>query len=317
MRLKSFLKFVEIQTKLASVIPFILGALYTLYRFNSFKLENFFIMFVSLLAFDMATTAINNYMDYKKAHKKEGYNYEIHNAMVRDGINEATALKVIFSLLIIACTFGILLTFKTNIVVLLIGIISFLAGILYTFGPIPISRMPLGEIFSGVFMGFVILFLSIYIHIYDENIITLVYKSSILKIDINIVEVAIIFLISIPTIGGISNIMLANNICDVEEDAVNKRYTLPYYIGKENAHKLFKVLYYIGYIDIIVLVILKITPVVSLLVILTIIPVNKNIKIFKENPVKGETFVLAVKNFVLINVSHLFLIGGAVIYKYL
>ena len=41
--------------------------------------------------------------------------------------------------------------------------------------------------------------------------------------------------------SGIANIMLANNICDVEEDIINNRFTLPYYLGKKNAFNLFKI----------------------------------------------------------------------------
>lgn len=67
MSLESFLKLVEIQTKVASVIPFALGTLYTVYHFGIFNPKNFIIMFISLLSFDMVTTAINNYYDYKRA----------------------------------------------------------------------------------------------------------------------------------------------------------------------------------------------------------------------------------------------------------
>jgi 1,4-dihydroxy-2-naphthoate octaprenyltransferase len=303
--LSSFLQFIEIQTKLASMIPFIVGTLYSLYRYKSFNLKNFIIMGVSLLAFDMATTAINNYIDYKKALKVNGCNYKDKNAIVKYGIKESTAIYIIFALLTIATFLGILLTLNTNVIVLLIGIISFLAGIFYTYGPIPISRMPLGEVFSGVFMGFVILFLSCYIHIFDRNIISLMYDNNMLDISINLVEIFYIFLISIPTMNGIANIMLANNICDVEDDILNNRYTLPYYLGKKNALNLFKILYYIGYIDIIILVILKVSPVWSLIVILTIIPLNKNIKLFSQKPLKSETFILSVKNFALMNITHI------------
>jgi len=228
-----------------------------------------------------------------------------------------TALFIIFALVIIAVAFGIKLTLNTNIVVLIIGSISFVAGVLYTFGPIPISRMPLGEIFSGLFMGFIITFLAVYIHIYDENILTLAYQNSMLRIDINIFEMIYIFLVCIPAIGGIANIMLANNICDVEEDIINKRFTLPYYIGRKNVLKLFKILYYVGYVDVVILVIFKILPITSLLVLATLIPVNKNIKLFCENPSKSRTFVLAVKNFVIINVANALLIGLMVIINYI
>ncbi|MBW9149452.1 1,4-dihydroxy-2-naphthoate polyprenyltransferase [Clostridium sp. CM028] len=316
MYLISFLEFIEIKTKLASMIPFILGTLYSLYRYKSFNLKNFIIMGISLLTFDMATTAINNYIDYKKDLKCNRHNHENKNGIIRYNIKESTAVAIIFTLLAIAIFFGILLTLNTNVVVLLIGIISFLAGIFYTYGPIPISRMPLGEVFSGVFMGFIILFLACYIHISDRNIISIMYVSNMLNISINLVELFYIFLISIPTINGIATIMLANNICDLEEDITNKRYTLPYYLGKGNALTLFKTLYYIAYLDIIILVILKISPVSSLLVILTIIPLNKNIKLFHQNPIKSETFILSVKNFALMNMTHIILVLIALIFNW-
>lgn len=269
-------------------------------------------MSVSLLAFDMATTAINNYIDYKKSLK----HHEIKNETPGYGFSESTALAIIFILLSIAISFGILLTFNTNVIVLLIGVISFLAGILYTYGPIPISRTPLGEIFSGVFMGFIILFLSLYIHIFDKNIVSFMYANNMLNLSINLVEVFYIFLISIPTMSGIANIMLSNNICDIEEDIVNNRFTLPHYLGVKNALKLFKILYYIGYIDIIILVILRISPVISLLVILTIIPLNRNVKVFCQKPIKSETFVYSVKNFALINMVHILSVIIALVFNW-
>jgi len=315
MSIKSFLKYVEIQTKVASVIPFILGSVFAFYRYKSFNILNCIIMFISLITFDMTTTAINNYIDFKKAYKKEGYGYEFHNAIVRDGIKEKTASAIIYILLSIAVIFGILLTIKTNIIVLLIGTVSFAVGIFYTFGPLPISRMPLGEAFSGFFMGFIIMFLSIFIHIADKNLVSLTYINNILSLNINIKEVFFLFLLSIPAMGGIANIMLANNICDIEDDILNKRFTLPYYIGKNNALKLFEIFYYIGFIDIIILVLLKIDPIWSLITLVAFIPVFKNIKIFKANPSKKDTFALAVKNFVIMNTLHILTIVLGLIFK--
>jgi len=309
--LNNFFQFIEIKTKLASMIPFILGTLYSLYRYKSFNSKNFIIMSVSLLAFDMATTAINNYIDHKKASKRN----ENKNQIPEYGFKESSALAIIFILISLAIFFGIILTLNTNIMVLLIGVISFLAGILYTYGPIPISRTPFGEIFSGFFMGFVIIFLSIYIHIYDKNIISFMYYNGMLNININLVEIFYIFLISIPTVGGIANIMLANNICDVDEDVINNRFTLPYHLGVKNSLTLFEILYYIGYLDIIILVMFKILPVLSLLVILTIVPLNKNIKLFRKRTIKSETFVYSIRNFALVNITHILAISLALIFK--
>jgi len=317
MNLGNFLKLVEIQTKLASMIPFILGTLFSIYRYKNFKPINFVIMFISLLAFDMATTAINNYYDFKKATDSHKSDYKKKSNIIGSANLKLSQVKGIIGLLIIiAVIFGVILTVKTNIVVLLIGILSFTVGVLYTFGPIPLSRMPLGEIFSGFFMGFVIIFLSIYIHIFDENIVRLMLENSMLSLQVNIKEVLYILIISIPAIGGISNIMLANNICDLEEDIINKRFTLPYYIGKKAAVHLYKAVYYVGFLAIIAMVVLKIAPIINLLVLLTFLPVNKNIDKFYEKQIKSETFILAVKNFAMMNVPQIILMIIVNIFNY-
>lgn len=317
MTISSFFKLVEIQTKVASMIPFFLGTVYALYRFDNFNLKNFIIMFISLLAVDMGTTAVNNYMDYRKAIKKHGYNYEKHNAIVKYELKESVVVATIAILFLIAVVFGILLYINTNLIVLILGVISFAASVLYSYGPIPISHMPLGEIFSGLFMGFIIVFISIYIHIYDSNVIFFSYANGILNLGINLKEIVFIFLLCIPAIIGIGNIMLANNTCDIDDDVVNKRYTLPIFIGKERALKLFKTLYYIAYLDVIVLVILRITPIVSVISLLTFIPVSRNIKMFFQKQTKRDTFVLAVKNFVILNLIQVFTIGIGIIIKYI
>lgn len=311
MSIGSFLKLVEIQTKIASMTPFLLGSIFAVYRYNQFSLSNFIMMFISLLSFDMATTAINNYIDYKKASKTHGYGYERHNAIVRDNLKESTVIAVIVALLAIAVAFGILLFLNTSLLVLVIGVISFAVGILYTFGPIPISRMPLGEMFSGLFMGFVIIFLATYIHIVDLNLFELSITNSILILNIDLYELLVLFLIALPATLGIAVIMLANNICDIEDDLENKRYTLPIYIGKAKALKLFKALYYIVYADIVVLLLLGILPLITIPALLTVIPVKKNIDHFMKLQSKKDTFVVAIKNFVLINASLVILLLGS------
>ncbi|MGL5151580.1 MAG: 1,4-dihydroxy-2-naphthoate polyprenyltransferase [Clostridium sp.] len=305
MNFKSFLKLVEIQTKVASVIPYLLGSSFVLFYFGKFNWINGLILFLSMIIFDMTTTAINNYMDHIKAVKKEGFGYEEHNAIVRDGLNLNYVKYVIFIMLIISALLGLLLVFRTNIVVLFIGIICFGIGVLYSFGPIPISRTPFGEIFSGLTMGFAITFLSIYVHVYDEGILSLSIINGEFLLSFDILSLVGIFIISLPVICGISNIMLANNICDIEDDIVNKRYTLPIYIGKNKALLVFKALYYIGFISIISGVLFRFLPVTSLITLIVFKPVNDNIKSFYKLQSKKDTFILSVKNFVLSSIVYI------------
>ncbi|MCI6692284.1 MULTISPECIES: 1,4-dihydroxy-2-naphthoate polyprenyltransferase [unclassified Clostridium] len=305
MDIKSFLKLVEIQTKVASVIPYLLGTFYVLYRYENFNLKNAIIMFLSMIIFDMTTTVINNYIDYAKAIKKEGYGYETHNAIVSHNLNPKVVRTLICTMLVVAVTLGLILVKNTNIIVLLIGAISFVIGITYSFGPIPISRTPFGEIFSGLAMGFIITFLSIYIHIFDAGILSVnINELSNINISFNFIELIKIFIICLSPIMGISNIMLANNICDIDEDIENKRYTLPIYIGKENALRVFKWLYYIGFISIFIGILIRALPVVSIVTLLVLKVVQGNINKFNKLQTKKDTFILAVKNFVITNLVY-------------
>lgn len=310
-----FLKLVEIQTKLASLIPFIIGSLYALYRYENFKVHNFVVMFISMITFDMATTAINNYYDYKKAIDSDESDFRKNNVIGANNLKESTVVASILTLLLIASAMGIALAFNTNIVVLAIGVLCFIVGIFYTFGPIPISRMPLGEIFSGFFMGGLILFLSVYIHVFDKGIIDLALVDAYIYLRVNFKELIYIAILTISPMVAIANIMLANNICDIEEDIINNRFTLVYYIGKKYSLVLYKSLYYIGYLGIAIAIILRILPIYAVIVFITIKPVSKNIKVFKDKQLKSETFALAVKNFVIIHVSLIFVLGIAVILK--
>lgn len=313
MSVSAFLKLVEIRTKIASLTPFILGNLFLIYHFQNFNFANFILMFISLIFVDMGTTAVNNYQDYLKAEKKAGYNYEEHNAIVNYSISIKTVRRTIFLLFLTAISSGIILYLRTDLIVLLIGIISFLVGIIYTSGPIPISRTPFGEIFSGFFMGFFITFLSIYIH--NLNLIEIIFDSQILKIEIIYSDIIRIFLFSLPLILGIANIMLANNICDIEDDLENNRYTLPIYISRKSSLKLFKYLYYLSYLTIILSIIFNILPLYSLLSLFSLILIQKNISSFEKKQSKKETFVLAVKNFIILNYSTAFTILLAFIFN--
>lgn len=318
MTLKGYLSFVEIQTKIASLIPFLFGTLYSIYRYGKVDLANLIFMFISMICFDMVTTAINNYCDYENEIKHSNGKYFGKNPMFIHKISKKKGIITIYTLLFISIIFGIILTVRTSLLVLFLGVICFFIGIFYTFGPIPISRMPLGEVFSGLFMGFLITFLTIYINIFDLGYFSISILNGEFIAKINIFETISIFLVSIPLITGIANIMLSNNICDLEDDKKVSRFTLPYYIGEDFAIKLYKILYYFGYFAILISIILKILPITSIIVFFTIPIVNKNIKEFENKQIKSETFVLAVKNFVIINFAYILaLIGNFVIFNIL
>ena len=303
MKIKAFLKLVEIRTKVASVIPFLTTLVYVLYSTKHLNAINMIVMFVSMVLFDMSVTALNNYYDYKRAEKKHGYNYEVHNSIVQYQLKTSTVKAMIIAMIALSAALGLLLVYLTNIITLLLGAACFAIGIAYSYGPMPISRTPFGEVFSGVTMGLGIPFITYYINVFDANVlnISLVSRNFVLSFDLY--QIAGIVLVSLPAVFGIANIMLGNNICDIEDDLPNKRYTLPVVIGKERSITLLKILYALAYLSIIAAVALRMLPLYSLLTLATILPLRKNVKRFAENPTKKDTFGLIVASFVLLCVS--------------
>lgn len=301
MTLGVFLKLVEIQTKLASLFPFLIGVLFSLNYFGTVNWLNTLIFFVGMLVFDMTTTAINNFMDYKKA-KDEIYKREV-NIVGQANLKEKQVSRLIILMLIISAVVGMILTYRTGWLLLIMGGICCFIGVFYTYGPVPLSRMPLGELFSGVTMGFGIFMMTVYINAYQLNFFFLQIENWVFVMRGDLKVLLILLIASLPMVFTIANIMLANNLCDMEEDVKNHRYTLPYYIGREVGIKLFNILMYACYIVVIFGVVVGIYKWPVLLVLLTLPLTKKNLESFNKEQVKQKTFIISIKNLVIFNVT--------------
>ena len=284
------LNYTEIKTKITSIFAFLLSIAYLFYIGSPINWRLTLIFFTSMFVFDLTTTAINNYIDTKTNHQTLA-------------IKRSAALLIIYVLFGISAGFGLYLAYLTDVIVLILGAVCFLCGVFYTFGPVPISRQPLGEIVSGVFYGLLIPFILVYINMPEGTYLTLKLGLETISLDLNVLPIVTIFLLSIIPICTTANIMLANNICDVDKDIAVMRYTLPYYLGNKPALYLFAALYYIPYSAIVLMVVLKVISPVCLITLLTVIMVQKNIKIFFKLQDKEKTFNCAIKKYVIIMAS--------------
>lgn len=283
---RRFLSYVEIKTKITSTFAFLLTIAFILYKGRDIDWLRTLVFFGSMFLFDLTTTAINNYIDTKTNDQQLQF-------------ERRTALRIIYVLFGISSFLGIYLALITDIVVFLAGGLCFLTGVLYTYGPVPISRQPLGEVMSGIFYGLFIPFLLLYINMPAGTFLTLSAGWDRIGLELVVWPTATLLLLSVTPVCTTANIMLANNICDLEKDIRVKRYTLPYYLGKKALY-LFAAIYYLAYISIIAMVALGILSPVCLASLLTIIPVQRNISIFMEQQDKAVTFITAIKNYVLI-----------------
>lgn len=306
-----FLEFVEMKTKVASVFPMTLGILWAIYRYQTFNWLNTLLFVLAVLSFDMCTTAINNSMDYHKA-KDETYRQE-SNVIGKFSLDFRQMIGIVLALLIFSVIISLVLVWRTSWLLLPMGALCFLIGIFYTFGPIPLSRMPLGEVFSGVTMGFGIFFLAVFIQD-PAGLLTSQVSSQWMTLQFSWTKIIDIIFMSLPLVTLIANIMLANNTCDLEEDIRNHRYTLVYYIGKKNALKLYFVLASLPWLLWIIYCLTGFLPIWALLGLIGVLPAYKSLEIFLKKQVKRETFIEAVKSFVLFALQYVVILTLALIF---
>ncbi len=292
--LRNFISYVEVRTKITSIFAFLISIALLIYMKESINWKLTFIFFAAMFIFDLTTTAINNYVDTKTNNERLQF-------------KRSTALIIIYVMFLISAMLGLYLAYLTDLVVLLVGVLCFLCGVFYTFGPLPISRQPLGEIFSGLFYGLLIPFILLYINMPKGTFITLNIDYQSISFNLNIMPTLKLLLFSIAPFCTTANIMLANNICDLEKDIKVKRYTLPYYLGHKSLY-LYAGLYYLTYVSIIIMVVLKFLSPLCLISLLTLFFVQKNINKFYKVQDKEKTFILSIKNYLIIMCSNTIII---------
>ena len=285
--LKRYLSFVEIQTKITSLFAFAMSLAYLLYLDQPLDIIRTGIFFAAMFLFDLTTTGINNYTDTRT------------NDQVLQ-FSRPVAKTIIFVMLAVSTGLGIWLALLTDWVVLGIGGLCFICGVFYTFGPVPISRIPLGEVLSGVFYGLLIPFLLLYINLPVGALLSFGIEDGLVTLQLALLPLFTLGLLCWTPMVCTANIMLANNICDLEKDIKVNRHTLPYYIGKDRAIALYSILYYSVYFVAFLMVILKFLPLCYLLILLTIIPVEQNLRVFRKKQEKALTFITSIKNFIFL-----------------
>ncbi|MBE6024628.1 MAG: 1,4-dihydroxy-2-naphthoate polyprenyltransferase [Cellulosilyticum sp.] len=309
MNLASFISLIDPRTKISSILPFLFGSLYALYAFDTFSWSAAIILFLTIFIFNIAITLLHHYMNYKRALLQEYSDSEIHNSILYSNLNPKPSKLILFLMLFLSILLGLYLAYITNGFVLILVILCFVIGMIYTYGPLPIAHTPLGELMVGITLGLNITFMSIYIHVFNSNLLNFQFRLNQFFISINLYELIGIFIVCMPFVITIANIRLAHNLCEIEEDFTNKRYTLPIHIGQISALMLFEISYYMVYFFIVIAVLVHYLPWLCLISVITFIPVKHHIDYFKLKQVKSETLTYVTQNFLLISLSLILTLG--------
>lgn len=212
-------------TLTAAFVPVLLGTALAL-PLTSIDLGLFIAMLIACLLIQAATNMFNEYYDFKRGLDNE-HSVGIGGAIVREGIQPATVMKIALSLYGISMLLGVYICMNSSWWLAAIGLVSMTVGYLYTGGPIPIAYTPFGEIFAGFFMGMLIILIAFYI---QTGFVTMISV-----------------LISVPIVITVGAILLANNIRDHDGDKENGRKTLAIVLGQKRAIFLLAGMFLVSY----------------------------------------------------------------------
>ncbi len=212
MTIGQFFGIVEIRTKIISLTTFAMGLTYA-YHFTG-RLDPLLalIMLVSVLCVDMGTTGFNAYFDYRNGTDRAQRNSEKNKVLLHQGVAAAAALQVSVVLFAGAVVTGIVLAVLTSWYIIPVGAVCMGVGYLYTGGPYPISRTPLGELAAGGFLGTVLFMITWFVQTGTVSWNAL--------------------LVSLSSSALVASILTANNTCDLDTDREAGRFTLSIIVGR-------------------------------------------------------------------------------------
>jgi len=199
------------RTLLAAVVPVMVGSALAISH-NKFTLILSLIALLCSILIQVGTNFTNDLYDYLKGTDKED-RIGPRRVLV-SGLISTTEMKMgIVTVFGLAFLLGLYLVYAAGIVILIIGIISILAGLAYTAGPYPLAYNGLGDVFVFAFFGIVGTTGTYYLHLHEFSLLS--------------------FLIAVPVGALITNILVVNNYRDIEEDREADKYTLAVKLGKK------------------------------------------------------------------------------------
>jgi len=232
----------------ASTVPVTLGAVLAGYH-GQISLWLFILTLLGSVLIHAGTNLANDYYDWKKGADAPGA--PAPGRVIQAGL--LTPRQVLFGALVcfgMGSWIGLYLVATRGVFILLIGILSVLAGWFYTAGPRAFAYIGLGEIVVFIFMGPVIVAGSYYVQTQAASLSAV--------------------LISLPIGFLVAAILHANNMRDLESDLVHNKRTLANILGRQASRWEYLLLISGSFVVLALLVALGEAPLMALLPLLTL-----------------------------------------------
>ena len=248
------------------------------YHYHHVNLGETFLLMLSAICFHLAVNGHNQLSDYRRYQNSTTVQDSTNNIIKRFAISIPWAYSVLGILLLIFLISGTVSRLLKRMGTIIARGIKFFDRLLLFWRSLSTTQKHLlGELASGLAMGLNITLLGVYINIYNaptyDNWFCLTGS-----------------IVSLPAVFTIANIMLANNICDKDEDVVIGRKTLAYYLGTKHSLTLLQINYVFSYLGLILSAILGYLPWLILLSLFTVKSDYQLVKALSKHPIKSQLF---------------------------
>lgn len=208
---QEILRLLELRTKIVSLSSFLIGTAYAFSHSGRLSSARFALMAIATLCIDFATAGFNSYYDFRHGVDRPDTDVEKYKVLVHRDIEPRIALWLACGMLGLATAPGLALGLSVGWEVVAIGTLCMAISYLYSGGPYPLSRTPVGEIFAGGVLGGVLIALSTYVQLETLPLGAL--------------------LLGVPSTCIIAAILAVNNACDWRGDARAGRRTFAVVVG--------------------------------------------------------------------------------------
>lgn len=258
----------------AATIPVLLGTAVAAYQ-GFFNLGYFVLTLIGSVALQAGTNMINDYYDHLKGADNE-HSLGIGGAIQRQELTPRQVFWGGIAAFALGSVIGLYLVSVTGPFILVLGILSVLAGFFYTAGPAALAYIGLGEITVFIFMGPVIVVGAYYVQAGSVGWDTV--------------------LAALPVGFLVAAILHANNLRDLESDAAIGKRTLATILGRARANVEYYILVGGTYASLLLTVLLNISPWYTLVTAITLPTavalmrrVSANVEPAALNPVLRKT----------------------------
>jgi 1,4-dihydroxy-2-naphthoate octaprenyltransferase len=198
------------KTLLAAFVPVSVGASIA-FADGAFNIVATIIALLCSILIQIGTNFTNDLYDFYKGADSKKRTGPLR--VVSAGIISAKEMRLgVIAVFGTAFLLGLYLVWLGGITILIIGVLSIIAGFAYTAGPFPLAYKGLGDVFVFLFFGIVATVGSYYVNALEFSWIA--------------------FIASLPVGALITNILVVNNYRDLEQDKESGKNTLAVMLGK-------------------------------------------------------------------------------------